>query len=596
LPDQKGSLLLQLPLNPSAPFSATGNVPLAGASLASAAGLPPETLLDQEVTDIEGDRSLADTIAERSPELVAFTLYMWNVERSIWLAKTLKDRQPGIITVAGGPEVTEDNEWLISSGAFDLMVSGEGEELADRILNPVSAGNIIRQNGNFLDTGRMSFIPGTYSNPWLTGYLDPSGRPSVYVETIRGCSGGCTYCSYRRNHPSPRIMNAKNASELLRSLISAGAGEIVFLDPTFNSRGDLIELLAGMSRMNSNFFAEMRGELISPGIASLIADAGFKSVEIGLQSVNMETLIRVGRPVNPVEILEGALNLKKEGVKPILDIILGLPGDKPEDAIRTALMIKDRNLHQNMQVFYLSILPGTSMRQEFLKQYMPRPPYYRLIEKSLNDFADAREEIADIAGYDLDLAGRPILFENWEGTELIDLSNNPGLIRKMPSFRQGAIRFISEDLWMERKLLLEFVRTRLNADPFCVLDVVLCPEKAFPLNLVDLIRKLDEPVDYSGRTAAILGRQGNLRVSILIDNQKMFSTNWMTAASANCTVVVNVNSPSELRNELWEAGVCVRLPGSNWDMKELSLLATSMHQVFFADRQMENSWSKFMDL
>ncbi len=571
-------------------------MPLAGASLASAASLPPDTLLDQKIADIEGDRSLVNTIVERSPELVAFTLYMWNVERSVLLAKTLKNRQPGIITVAGGPEVTLDNEWLISSGAFDLMVSGEGEELAGRILNPLSAGNIIRRNGNFLNAGRMSFIPGTYPDPWLTGYLDPSGKASVYVETIRGCSGGCTYCSYRRNHPSPRIMNAKNALELLKSLIIAGAGEVVFLDPTFNSRSDLTELLAGMSVMNSSFFAEMRGELISPGIASLIADAGFKSVEIGLQSVNTETLVRVGRPGNPVEILDGALNLKKVGVDPILDIILGLPGDKPEDTIRTALMIKDRDLHRNMQVFYLSILPGTSMRQEFRKQYMPRPPYYRLNNRSLNDFSDARETIADIAGYDLDLAGRPLLFENWEGTETIDLGKKPELLRNMPSFRQGVVRIISEDLWAERKLLFEFVRTRLRADPFCVLDVVLCPEKSFPLNLVDMIRILDEPVDYSGRTAAILGRQGNLRVSILIDNQKMFPTNWMIAASANCTVVVNANYPSELRDELWEAGICVRLPGSNWDMKELSSLVISMHQVFFSDRQMENNWSNFMDL
>lgn len=588
--------MVQLPLNPSAPLEATGNVPMAGASLAAAACLPSEIVIDQNTIDMAGDRSLADLIVDRSPELVAFTLYMWNAERSFWLAKILKNRLPGIITVAGGPEVTIDNEWLVSSDAFDLMVSGEGEPFATEILNADSTRKIIRKNGRFLEAGRMSFLPGTYPNPWLTGYLDPAGGASVYVETIRGCAGGCKYCSYRRNHPSPRILDAESTSELLGSLIKAGAGEIVFLDPTFNSRGDLVELLKSMNKLDSNFFGEMRGDLISTSTASLIADAGFRNVEIGLQSVNRDTLIRSGRPGNPLKVLDGALNLKNAGVTPVIDIILGLPGDSPSDAIRTALMIKDRDLHQHVQVFYLSMLPGTSMRQEFMNQYMSRPPYYRFSDESMEGFAEAREEIADIVGYDLDLAARPLLFEGWPGTELIDLDMNPDLRRRMPSFRHGTIRIASQDLWAERNLLLKFVRTRLKADPFCVLDVVLSPKKEFPLNLVDRVRNLDNPVDYSGRTGRILGRQGNLRVSILIDEADGFSADWITAAAATCTVVLDVNSPDELNRELWNAGVCVRLPGSNWDMGKLLLEVPSIHQVLFMDRQMEASWSKALDI
>ena len=80
------TLIVQLPLNPSAPLETTGNVPFAGASLAAAASLPPETVLDQIAADTEGDRSLVEMIVNRSPALVAFTLYMWNAERSLWLA------------------------------------------------------------------------------------------------------------------------------------------------------------------------------------------------------------------------------------------------------------------------------------------------------------------------------------------------------------------------------------------------------------------------------------------------------------------------------------------------------------------------------
>lgn len=589
-------LIVQLPLNPAAPLESTGNVPLAGASLAAAASLPPKTLIDQDTVDTCGDRALLELIAGRSPELVAFTLYMWNAERSVWLAKMLKKLLPGITTVAGGPEVSKDNEWLTSSDAFDLMVSGEGEEFADRILDPIYAGNIIRDNGNFLDAGEMSFTPGTYPNPWLTGYLDPSGGASVHVETIRGCAGGCTYCSYRRTHPSPRVLDARSAERLLRKLIDAGAGEIVFLDPTFNSRDDLVHLLKGMETLEANFFGEMRGDLITPEIASLIANAGFKSVEIGLQSIKRDTLSRSGRPGDPNMVLDGALNLKKAGVSPIIDLILDLPGDSPSDAVRTALMIRDRELHQHVQVFYLSILPGTVMRQQFRGRHMPRPPYYRFFNEGMGGFAEAREEIADIVGYDLDLACRPLLFDDWPGMELIDLDVNPVLSRPMPSFRHGTIRITSDDLWAKRYLLLEFVRTRLQADPYCVLDVILCPDKEFPLDLVDMVKKLDNPVDYSGRTARTLGRQGNLRVCVLLEGTDGFHRDWIASAAAICTVVVDVDSPAELGSELWEVGVSVRLPGDDWNLTELSLEVPSLHQVLFRDKRMEESWSRTLDI
>ena len=569
---------------------------MAGASLAAAASIPPEAVIGQDTADIEGDRSLVKLIVDRKPELVAFSLYMWNAERSSWLASMLKKEIPGLITVAGGPEVTKDNEWLISSGAFDLMVSGEGEKIADTILNPASARDTVRNTGRFIDSGRMSFTPGTYPNPWLTGYLKLNRGASVYVETIRGCPGRCIYCSYRRSHPSPRIMDAASASVLLEKLVDAGAEEIVFLDPTFNSRGDLHELLRNMKGINSDFFGEMRGDLISPEIASLIADAGFRNVEIGLQSVNRNTLVRAGRPGDPVSVLDGALNLKKAGVTPVLDIMLGLPGDNPRDSVNAAIMIKDRNLHRHLQVFYLSVLPGTAMRGKFRNTFMSRPPYYRFCDKDMGGFAEAREEIADIAGYDLDLPGRPLLFEGWPGTELIELDLNPDLNRDMPSMRHGSLMIKSSNLWEERSLLLEFVRTRLNADPFCVLDVILCPVMEFPLNLIDMVSDLDHPVDYSGRIAEVFGRQGNLRVSVLIEHPEYFSNDWLASAAEISTVAVNADSPSKLKSELWYAGVSVRLPGNNWNLDELSAEVLTLQQVFFTDRQMEETWSNMMDI
>ncbi len=171
--DRMNALFIQLPLNPSAPLESTGNVPLAGAMLAAAAGLPPNCLVQRDITDSSSDSEIMRYLMNASPSLVAFTIYMWNAERSASLAGRIKKLLPETLVVAGGPEVTEDNVWLRNSGGFDLLVSGEGEELAGTVLNPSGARDLACRNNGYLRSGSLDFIPGTYPDPWLSGYLDP---------------------------------------------------------------------------------------------------------------------------------------------------------------------------------------------------------------------------------------------------------------------------------------------------------------------------------------------------------------------------------------------------------------------------------------
>ena len=535
---------------------------------------------------------MVNLVTEKSPRLIAFTLYSWNVERSIYIAREIRRRIPELIIVAGGPEVTADNEWLLRNREFDLFVSGEGEPVAGEVLEYDSAIKIIKTASGFLETGQMDFIPGSWPNPWLNGYLDPSEGASIHIETVRGCSGSCNYCSYRRNHPVPRILPAKDAVTLLSRLSGAGAGEIVFLDPTFNNRPDLIELLEGMVNLRIDCFGEMRGDTISKHIADALARAGFRSAEIGFQSGNPEVLRKSGRLGNPLDILDGALNLKNAGVIPVIDLMLGLPGDTPAGAVRSARMIRDMSLHRHVQVFHLSMLPGTQIRTDSSNCFMSRPPYYRFEDTSMGGYAEAREEIADILGYDLDLDPRPLLFDEWDGTEYIDLSADTELSRYMPSFRHGAIRFRSEHPWSDRKQIIEFVRSRLEADPFCVLDVILEPAVEFPLDLIGLLRQLDSPSDYSGRVARVLGRQGNLRITILLADWREFNPAWIEAAAGMCAVVADEAFPTGLPEEFWDMGVSVRLPGIEWDIRDLSARIPSIHQVLFQNRIIEERWSR----
>src|SRR5947209_9375474 len=85
--------LVQLPVPPPAALAATGNVPLAAGYLAVAAqvhGLHRRLhieVVEPAVTDALGDTLLADHLARDEPDFVGFSLYLWNSERSLHLAR-----------------------------------------------------------------------------------------------------------------------------------------------------------------------------------------------------------------------------------------------------------------------------------------------------------------------------------------------------------------------------------------------------------------------------------------------------------------------------------------------------------------------------
>jgi hypothetical protein len=84
---------VQLPVPQPAAYAATGIVPLAAGRLGVATrmyGLGDELALDvlpPESSDVLGDTRLADRIARDEPEFLGLSLYLWNVGRSLHLAR-----------------------------------------------------------------------------------------------------------------------------------------------------------------------------------------------------------------------------------------------------------------------------------------------------------------------------------------------------------------------------------------------------------------------------------------------------------------------------------------------------------------------------
>lgn len=85
--------------------------------------------LDRTVETFGSDDLIIRTILDIAPDVLCLSLYLWNVERSLYVAEKIKEKRPDTIVVIGGPEVNLDNGFILKRGGFDIGIIGEGERI-----------------------------------------------------------------------------------------------------------------------------------------------------------------------------------------------------------------------------------------------------------------------------------------------------------------------------------------------------------------------------------------------------------------------------------------------------------------------------------
>jgi radical SAM superfamily enzyme YgiQ (UPF0313 family) len=410
-------ILVQLPIPPVGPQPIRGNVPLAAGYLklfARLRGLESNydiKILPTDEANTLSDQGLVEAILNRDPWLVGFTCYLWNIERTLWIAQRIKECRPEVRILIGGPEVTLDNAWVLGHSAVDYAAIGEGEQTFADFLSalldneeptapipgllcrhparslPAAAGTL---NSAFLPRAPLPNL-NSISSPYFSGILDAADERMLLLETIRGCIFKCKFCYYPKSYDDLYFVSEEKIVANLEHARRRGATEVVLLDPTLNQRPHFADFLRLLARENPGrqftYFGELRAEGITPEIARLLHEAGFDEVEIGLQSIDPLAMNLMDRHNNLRAFERGARAMLDLGIKVKVDLIIGLPGDTVDSVRRGIEYVRNSGLYTQVQVFNLAILPGTSFRQEAAQlglRYQDRPPYYVLETPTLS--------------------------------------------------------------------------------------------------------------------------------------------------------------------------------------------------------------------
>ncbi len=584
---RRNVLLVQLPIPPLGPGPVRGNVPLAAGYLklfAQRRGLDhfhDIDLLPAGLAGTLGDRALVAAIAERRPWLVGFTCYLWNIERTLWVVRELKRLLPAVRVVLGGPEITDDNAWVLDTADYDFAVIGEGEQtfanlllaLLDDDTPPIPIAGLYvppAQAPRYRPERRPPFrtpLPDLeqLGSPYLAGILDAGEERLMLLEATRGCVFKCKFCYYPRSYDRQYYLSADSVRASLRHALDRGADEVVLLDPTLNQRRDFeafLQLLAGCNPdRRMRYFGELRGEGITPRTARLLRQANFTHVEVGLQSIEPEAMTLMDRKNNLRAFERGVRAMLDEGIRVTVDLIVGLPGDTVESVRQGLDYLHERGLCSDLQVFNLAVLPGTAFRHEARQLglvYQPRPPYYVLKTPTLEraELFGLIQQAQDRFGLEFDALPPPVLDfdESSERTDLLRIDlDDP---RRPPAPGRRALAFTlwlrSADFARHGQEPARLARGLLADNPFTTLQVVLEPTgRAVPEPewLEALFAALQEGPTYLDRFYALQpGRAaGSRRLVVVLDGAlRRTLAGWSDAVSGIATVAWRGASEEEM--------------------------------------------------
>jgi len=338
--------------------------------------------------------TFAEQIINENPDIVSFSSYIWNIEKTLELCKILKEKIDCTI-ILGGPEVSYRAGNVLENYSFvDFVLSGEGEKSFPLFLDTYSnkgdlknvSGLSYREKGNIISVPEEECTE-TPPSPYNDEFFDNLKGRISYIETSRGCPYRCAFCLSGRCSPL-RFFDIKQVKADILKLAVSGTKTIKFVDRTFNAKADRANEILEFILSNYGtkipegtcFHFEIAGDILKESTMEILAKApkGVFQLEIGMQSFNEETLKAINRKTDTKKLIENIKKLISFGNMHIhIDLIAGLTGEDIKSFERSFNI--GYSLKANMlQMGFLKLLYGAEMRENKEKypcRFNENPPY-----------------------------------------------------------------------------------------------------------------------------------------------------------------------------------------------------------------------------
>lgn len=343
---------------------------------------------------------------EPVPDVVALPVLCWTAEAVYTVARLVKEARPKTLVVLGGPEVGPIAEQvMLEQPHVDAVVRGEGEHAFAELLRSHARGGDIggtpgvtaREGARVVHGPERSPLEDLDSLPSPFGKVRHATDGSAYVETYRGCPHRCAYCFEGKGSTRIRSFSWERiASDIDAVASTPGMGAFSFIDPVFNLTPDRLGRLADIMEPHARrgvrlHTIEVDIERVDAEQASQLVRAGVVSVETGPQSIGSAALGECNRTFDRDRFAAGVQACRSAGISVECDLIIGLPGDTPDDVIDGIDFVISLDPGR-VQLSTLHVLPGTDLWERAADlglAFDPRAPHEVVATRELS-FTDLR--------------------------------------------------------------------------------------------------------------------------------------------------------------------------------------------------------------
>ncbi len=334
------------------------------------AGTSEEALIAiRNETAVRFISDLSDQILSGDARIVGFSSTFEQNVSSLALARTLKQREPDIVTLFGGanfdgpmgPAYMRAFPWI------DIAVVGEADTAFPAILRAVLDGKPVPELPGILTRDRLESAEtigrATYEGPMdalpppdYDNYFDAVrrygfrheeiGRPLyIPIESSRGCWWGekhhCAFCGlnphgmrFRAKKPETVIRDISHLADRYRTYRFSAVDNIISPDHLDNLLSHLAD-----GQYDYTFFYEIKANLTREDIQRL-RNAGVTHVQPGIESFSSHILALMKKGIKGIQNINTLRWMRYYGIEVLWNILLGIPGERPEDYRRQEEVIR----------------------------------------------------------------------------------------------------------------------------------------------------------------------------------------------------------------------------------------------------------------
>lgn len=322
-----------------------------------------------------GVTRIAREVAAFDPDVVGFSVFLWSFPFFLEVAAHLKADDPARLIVFGGPSARpimldhEPHHGL--SQAVDLLIINEGEDafrevvaLADRSVGALMQlpGVAVRMDGRWRESasrplGDLNLL----ASPYEMGLISPGGLG--ILQTYRGCPFSCSFCEWGTMESPKRVRSTASLGTEFRAMDALGLRSALLADAGLNLNNAAFQNLRSAASETGFFngrglICEVYPATVRRGHLDFLRTIGSPYVGVGLQSFDSAVLAQVERKYDEARF-EDMLRALSEIASVAVEVIMGLPGDSPENFRRN--FERARKLPCALRVYHCVVLPSALM-------------------------------------------------------------------------------------------------------------------------------------------------------------------------------------------------------------------------------------------